>query len=191
MDKKSTNTAKIIAHDAVFCAMLIVFLMIFSFAAYLSRSVLGILLASIIGIYFYKKNIVRCLITVIVTFSLLLMFNGVVTSVGIYLPSLISGLILCLTYKLHFKMYSVLTTILFALISALEFWLVSVLIMGTSIVESVTQTFEKYNILSLASGNMTLNVVIYIILLCTVMAIMKMIIAHKMRNILEKRIPLL
>ena len=169
--------------------MTIVFLLIFSFFAYISRSALGIVLASVIGIYFYKKKIVRCVITVIVTFLLLLVFNGVVTAVGIYLPSLISGLILCCTYRLSFKTYSIVTTVLLALVSAAEFLLVTVFMMGTSIVESVAQTFEKYNILSAVSDNLIFSVVLYVFLLCTIMSVMKMFIAHKTRSILEKKIP--
>ena len=189
MDNKHSTTAKIVAHDAVFCAMLIVFLMVFSFAAYISRSVLGIIIASVLGIYFYKKSLLRCIATVVVTFTLLLMFNGVVMAVGIYLPNLISGLVLCLTFKLNFKFYSVLTTVLFTVISAIEFVLVSVLIAGTSVVDTVMQTFEKYNIASIISENVAVSTTLYVIAFCLIMAIMKMIIAYKIKKILEKRVP--
>lgn len=75
------------------------------------------------------------------------------------------------------------------MISAIEFVLVSVLIAGTSVVDTVMQTFEKYNITSIISENVEVSTTLYVIAFCLIMAIMKMIIAYKIKKILEKRVP--
>ena len=52
-------SAKQLAADAIFCALILGFSLLFSSLAYLSRSVFGVLIAAMFGFYFTKKPLVR------------------------------------------------------------------------------------------------------------------------------------
>lgn len=188
MDKKNIYNTRELVSDAIFCAIIIVLLLVFSFMAYMSRSVLGIMLASVIGLYYYKKSIYRCIISTFIIFMLMTVFNGVVISVGVYLPNLILGVILSNTFRLNYKSYTSVTLIAFTTVSAAEFILNTLLVSGISLVNAVTTTIEKYSFVNITGINSQVMVLVYVVLFSVIIATMKMIIAYKFKKLFEKKL---
>ena len=65
--------AKQLAADAICCALIVGFSLLFSSLAYLSRSVFGVLIAAIFAFYFTKKPLVRSLTAAAATALLMIM----------------------------------------------------------------------------------------------------------------------
>lgn len=115
-------------------------------------------------------------------------FSGIVISVGVYLPNLILGVILSSTFRLNYKAYTSITLIAFTIVSAAEFILNTLLVSGTSLVNAVTTTIEKYSFVNITGINSQAMVLGYIVLFSVIIATMKMIIAYKFKKIFEKKL---
>ena len=181
--------AKRLAADAIFCALMLGFTMMFSSLAYLSRSVFGVLLAALFALYFTGKPMVRAMTAGGAMALLMFMLQGVTLTVSVLLPNILGGIALSLAFRREGKGYYLLSVPALAAITAGEFWLVSSLMMGKNLFSSLQETLSKYPFIQIPEGKMGFFLTCYFICFCLVMALMKSVIAEKFCRILRRRIP--
>lgn len=182
-------SAKQLAADAIFCALILGFSLLFSSLAYLSRSVFGVLIAAMIGLYFSQKSLVRSFTAGAAMLLLLFILQGLTLTVSVYLPNILGGIVLALAFRLTERGYYALSVPALATITAGEFYLVSHLMMGSSVFTSLQETLSKYEFIRIPEERMVFYLTCYFICFCLVMAGMKSVIAWKLRRILLRQLP--
>lgn len=182
-------SAKQLAADAIFCALIIGFSLLFSSLAYISRSVFGVLIAAMFGFYFTKKPLVRILTAGAAMALLLFFLQGVTLTVSVYLPNILGGIALSLALRHSGKVYYLIAVPSLAAITAGEFLLVSHLMMGRTLFASLQETLSKYPFIQIPEADLAFYLTCYFVCFCLVMAGMKSIIAQKTCRILHRHIP--
>lgn len=181
--------AKQLAADAIFCALILGFSLLFSSLAYLSRSVFGVLIAAMFGFYFTGKPLVRSGTAGAAMVLLMLFLQGVTLTVSVYLPNILGGIALSLALRNPGKVYYLISIPVLAAITAGEFLLVSHLMMGTTLFASLQETLSKYPFIQIPEADLAFYLICYFICFCLVMAGMKSVIADKICRILHRRVP--
>jgi hypothetical protein len=88
------NRKSYIAYDALFCGIIIICSVVMGGLATFSKGVVGVILAVLVGIYFRKKKLVRCLASCSVILLLLFMLQGPVLCISLYVWNLFAGILM-------------------------------------------------------------------------------------------------
>ena len=139
--------------------------------------------------HFNRKPLLRCATISAAILALLFLLHGPVTGVVIYLPNILAGLVLGLTYRMQVKYYIPATTAALAVISGGEFYLYATLMLGRSVFQAVADTLSKYEFLKIPPEWAVLCTVFYLCMFCIVMAGMKTLIALSLRRIILRKFP--
>jgi hypothetical protein len=181
--------AKQLAADAICCALILGFSLMFSSLAYLSRSVFGVLIAAIFAFYFTKKPLVRSLTAGAATALLMIMLQGVTLAVSVSIPNVLGGIVLSLALQKSEKVYYLIAAPALAAITAGEYLLVSKLMMNRPIFETLQEALSKYDFIQIPEAEAGFYLTCYLICFCFVMAGMKSVIVQKICRILRRHLP--
>lgn len=181
--------AKRLASDAIFCALMLGFTLMFSSLAYLSRSVFGVLIAAMFAFYFSGKPLARGLTAGGAMALLMFILQGVTLTVSVLLPNILGGIALSIALRREDKGYYLISVPALAAITAGEFWLATGLMMGKNLFASLQETLSKYPFIRIPEGQLPFFLTCYFICFCMVMAVMKSLIAKKFCRILHRRLP--
>ena len=169
--------------------MVLVFSLLFSSLAYISRSVFGVLIAAIFAFYFSKKPLVRCLVAGTATSLLMIIIQGAPLAISVSIPNILGGIILSLALRQSSRIYYLISVTSLAAITAGEYLLVSLLMMNRPIFATLQEALSKYDFLHIPEADAPFYLTCYLICFCLVMAAMKSVIMQKICRILGRHLP--
>lgn len=181
------NNKKYIAYDALFCVIIIICSVVMGGLATFSKGVAGVLLAVLVGIYFRRKKLLRCVTACVVILLLLFMMQGPVLCISLYIWNLIAGIVL--KYILELKMISFYIAAIptFWMLFLVESYFYSKLLLNMTTTEYLLKMAEKMQEHATFLNSEMLVAILYFGCVSVGMAVLKSITARKIYQVYAKK----
>ena len=181
------DSKRYLAYDALFCVFMIICSVVMAGLAFVSRSLVGLMMAVLVGIYFRKKKLVRCITACSVILILLFILQGPVLCITMYFWNLLSGILLKYIFEAKPLNYYLIAAPIFFVLFLCETLFYSKLMLNMNIMEYIMNMAEKVQEHMTIIDSEKLVAFIYFGCVAVGMAVLKSITARKIYQVYSKK----